>query len=316
MKVLFFQTAHQKDDDRIAFHQRISLEQAGHRCAFADTISAINEQPDVVICDTPIALWRARKAYGRKTPLVYDITEWYPSKKNLRYISKWIRPLRFCILVLANLWAGWAADAFLFGEYYKARPFRLLFPWKKYLFLSYYPALHYIQSLPPRTLTDEVRLFYSGPQTAEKGYERVQRVAQRCQALLPDKHIVLNSLQGVPFETFCKEIMTQDFFLDLRDDDFENTRCLPIKLFYYMAAGRPVIYSNLKAIRKGVSEIVNDSLVRPKDEERAAEMICNLVSQPEEYQSICMRNRQLIENKYNWDKQSQNFVQFMEQIVE
>ena len=83
-----------------------------------------------------------------------------------------------------------------------------------------------------------------------------------------------------------------------------------------MAAGRPVIYSDLKAIRKSVPEIVNHSLVQPKDEERAAEIICNLVAQPEEYQSICMRNRQLIEEKYNWDKQSQNFVQFVEQIAE
>ena len=78
-----------------------------------------------------------------------------------------------------------------------------------------------------------------------------------------------------------------------------------------LEAGRPVIYSDLKAIRRGVHEIVDDSLVKPTDLECAAKMICALVEQPERYKMICERNRHLIENKYNWDLQNDDFVRFI-----
>ena len=291
------------------------MEQAGHQCEYASIYDDIKETPDVVICDYPIAIKRARQLFGRRIPIIYDITEWYPSKKNLRHEPAWLRPLKFCILVLASLWAGYIVTAFIFGEYHKAKPFRFFFPRKRSLLLPYYPSLQYIRPTAPHRLTDEVRLFYAGPKTKEKGFERVQRVAQLCQERLPDKLIRLTALENVAFTDFCTTITQQDFFLDLRDDDIENTRCLPIKLFYYMAASKPVVYSDLKAIRHGVPEIAEDALVRPDDIARAAEIICRYVAQPTQYEQICRRNRQLIENKYNWELQSESFVQFVESVA-
>ena len=314
MKVLFLQTAHPANDDRIYYHQRVSLESEGHECAFASSATEITTSPDIVICDTPKAIWIVRKTLGRKIPIVYDVTEWYPSKKNFRNVRSILKPVKFCVLVLANIWAGFATNAFIFGEYYKARPFRLLFPWKRHILLSYFPSLNYIQTCAPRDLTNEVRLFYSGPQTAEKGYNRVQQVAQMCQTLMPDKRVILNTLCGVSFETFCQEIVNQDIFLDLRDIDIENTHCLPIKLFYYMATGRPVFYSNLKAIRKGVPEIMDDSLVEPDNIEQITERICKLVKEPERYLALCKRDRQLVESRYNWKSQHEAFIHFIQHI--
>ena len=280
---------------------------------FACSIEEIKERPDVIICDTPVAIWRIRRYFGRHIRVVYDITEFYPSKKNVRNVSLLLKPLKYILLKLVFLWAGVAADDFIFGEYHKSRAFRFLFPWKRSLLLPYYPSLHYISPRPAHPLGDEVRLFYAGPQTAEKGFERVKQVLQKCQERLPDKHIVFQTVNGVVFEEFCKIITEQDVFLDLRDTDRENTRCLPIKLFYYMAAGRPVIYSDLKSIRIGVPEIANDSLIDPENLERAVEMICEWVAHPDVYLSQCARNRQLAENCYNWEKQSETFIQFIEQ---
>ena len=310
MKVLFLQTAHPENDDRIYYHQRVSLEKAGHKCAFADSVKEVKDIPQVVICDTPKAIWETHKTF-KKSIIVYDVTEWYPSKKNLRNISRWLKPIKWCALVIASIYAGLVADAFIFGEYYKARPFRFLFPWKRHLHLSYYPSLNYIQPTTPHDLSKEVRLFYAGPKTAEKGYERVQEVAKLCQKQMPDRRFVLTIVNGLTFEDFCQEIAKHDIFLDLRDNDIENTHCLPIKLFYYMAAGRPVIYSDLKAIHRGVPEIVNDSLVKPYDIAYIVNMVCNYVSHPEHNRQIGKRNRNLIEQKYNWEIQSDNFVQFI-----
>ena len=81
-----------------------------------------------------------------------------------------------------------------------------------------------------------------------------------------------------------------------------------------MAVGRPVIYSNLKAIRRGVPEIVDDSLIAPNDLERAVDMICNYTTNSQSYERICIRNRQLVENKYNWESLRNSFVHFIEHI--
>ena len=54
------------------------------------------------------------------------------------------------------------------------------------------------------------------------------------------------------FNDFTGQINETDIFLDLRRSSFENQRSLPIKLFYYAALGRPVIFSDLKALRHDV----------------------------------------------------------------
>lgn len=313
MNVLFLQTAHRADDDRVYYHQRVSLEAAGLSCAFAGTVDEIKAVPEVVICDTPKAVWDARKA-APKAAIVYDITEWYPSKKNLRNIATWLRPLKWCILAVANLYAGCASDAFIFGEYYKAKPFRFLFPRKRHLYLPYYPSLHYIRPTAPRDLSSEIRLFYAGPKTAEKGYNRIVEVTRLCQELMPDRHFKLTAVNGISFEDFCDELSKQDIFLDLRDNDIENTHCLPIKLFYYMAAGRPVIYSDLKAIRQGVPEISDESLVRPDQPELAARKICQYAEQPDLYRQVCNENLSLSRTKYNWEVHSKAFIHFINHL--
>ena len=75
------------------------------------------------------------------------------------------------VLAIANLWAGWRTDAFIFGEEDKAKPFRVLYPKKRYINLPYYPDLQYISARTPRSITKECRLLYAGPLTAEKGWQ-------------------------------------------------------------------------------------------------------------------------------------------------
>ena len=313
MTILFFQTVHSKDDDRVRFHQQVSLKSAGHHCLFASSVSEVREQPNVVICDTPLAIWCVRRLFGRRVKVVYDVTEWYPSKKNLRNIPWWAKPLKWCTLVIANYQASWSTDAFIFGEFHKGQPLRILFPWKRHVTVPYYPSLNYIRPMAPQS-DNTIRLLYAGPKTAEKGYFRVCELSHLCENKLPDRKVILTTINGVSFDTFCKEITHYDFFLDLRDDDWENSHCLPIKLFYYLAAGRPVIYSDLRAIRHGVPEIANDSLVNPACLDKAAEMICRLISQPDQYKEICKRNRLLAEKKYNWGCIHDIFIHFIEDL--
>ena len=339
MKVLFLQSAHYADDDRVWYHQRAALSEADcevNVCGKEELqdkgrFSTIADKADdyrVIIVDTPRALWMVRKAKHAK--LVYDITEWYPSKKDLRGLClphKWAKAFLMC---LASLWAGIRADAFIFGEEDKAKPFRFLFPHKPALLLPYYPDLAYIKPLPPRDITRQCTLLYAGPLTAEKGWHRVTEVLKTIAHKMPDVQwtLMIISPQAIdtqsfgdgnvridyhpylPFEEFCRLIPHADIMLDLRDNDMENTRCLPIKIFYYMACGRLCIYTPLRALQKhipcihSVAELVADT-------EECANRIDYYIHHPQEYQAKCTRARLLSEQKYNWDKLKQDFIHFI-----
>lgn len=113
MKVLFLQSTHWANDDRVWYHQAATLQENGIEIAvcgkdkFAD-FQIDNNDANVIIADTPQALWKARKS---KAKLVYDITEWYPSKKNLRGLCRLHKWAKTMVLCLANL--GQAGEAML-----------------------------------------------------------------------------------------------------------------------------------------------------------------------------------------------------------
>ena len=364
MKVVFLLTAHAADDDRVWYHQVPSLLQ--HDCEVAviaprvaqlssplmriynpEILSRqqlirhlaellLEQQPDVVIGDTPMALCGAL-TYRRKNHascrILYDVTEWYPSKKNVRNLGPGRSFFKRIILHLFKIYVNCHTDGFIFGEKFKSLTFRRLFPRKPYVYLSYYPELNYIAPSQPGNLKEKVRLFYSGPLTEEKGFPHVlasaAKVARRhpdwkvnlkvlTDALLPHvpadlpENLALDISPYLPFEKFCKILAEQDLFLDLRSPDRENRKCLPIKLFYYMAAGKPVIYSDLDAIEDGCPEISQMGyLVNPRNEDRVADIIEHYVMVPELYRQQCDNARRLAEQKYHWKAIEADFVRFI-----
>jgi hypothetical protein len=161
MKVAFALIAHYPTDDRVYFQLAETLKQTGHEVfiisACTDDCSLPNMQcfnsrglpkkiltgklqgcfsncnPDVIVCDNPITILAANKykrKLNKKIQIVYDVTEWYPSKKNLKELSFFKRIIKAILLSLLSCYAGWLTNAFVFGEYYKAKPFRFFFFWK------------------------------------------------------------------------------------------------------------------------------------------------------------------------------------------
>lgn len=303
--VRFIQTAHHEGDDRVTYHQIPTLREAGY------DVSWEHEACDYAICDTPKAVLEARRL-GAKV-ILYDVTEWYPSKKNLRGRG-WKKPFYAVAMVGMSLIAGCVADRFIFGEADKAKPFRILFPWKRHVFLPYYPKTEYIRRHQARDLKQECRLFYAGPKTREKGYTRVCEVLKRCQALRPETNFVLDVIDSasgfLPLEAFCERVAQADIALDLRARDTENRRCLPIKWFYYAASGVPSIYTDLDALRKQVPEATSASaLVSSTDE--AVETILGWIDHRESYLGCQEAGHKAHEEKYNWDAISARLLQIL-----
>ena len=363
--IVFLQTAHAADDDRVWYHQFRSLSESGfsvkiisNKRNFSDNphfhivdtsnlnlrqriknyAEALSEtSPRIIICDTPVAIKSASlyKKRHKNCKVVYDVTEWYPSKKNLRGLSILKKTFKFCAMVCANLSNSSKTDGFIFGETDKAKPYRRFFPRKPFIMLPYYPDLGLITPLPATAISNGIRLFYAGSLTDEKGFQNVMKVAETLagknhkrrvflSVITDSKEITKNAnldnlnISIIPWQTledFCKIASDNDIFLDLRKIDKENDRCMPIKIFYYMAMRRPVIYSALSAIEKGCPEISSfGHLVQPTEHEVIAEIIEKYINDSGLYQRHSNAARELAEQKYNWSSVEPVFINFIKQL--
>jgi len=373
MNISFLTSGHYPFDDRIFYHMARSLfnhnnnveivsSKVNHmevvegillNCFAGDILSKRDKidqflqrlsqfSPEIIICSEPLTIMAAKK-YSKKQSgkikIIYDITEWYPSKKNL-IVYKWpMRLLIFIKLLFFNLWISGFSDSFIFGEWFKSKPYRFFYPFKSYRYVSYYPDLKYIPFIKPELPVAKLRLSYSGKISLEKGYKNFFNVLQGlieyksdlnidvkiigwyetlkdrkdCESLFRslNPNISISIVDRQRFEDFINLIKETDVFLDLRSDNLENRHCLPIKLFYYAALGRPVIFSDLKAIRKEVEIDKFGFLVHPADKDRIVRLIVDYFGNKELYYKQCSNARFLAENKYNWQITEPQFIKFI-----
>ncbi|MDR0768383.1 MAG: hypothetical protein LBE71_00500 [Dysgonamonadaceae bacterium] len=291
--------------------------------------------PDVIICDNPIAVLAARhykKQVRQAVRIIYDVTEWYPAYNNLRGLSFMRQVIKSFLLTALSFYSALFLSGFIFGEYYKALPFRIFFPWKKHIYLPYYADVDKVKVYPVNDISKKCILLYAGNLTARKGFDAVLNVAKTSAGLFPDISFVLRILSGsprhdfgelpaniviqfipyLPFPAFCEEIGKADICFDLRKINMESTHCLPIKIFYYMAAGRPVIYSDLKAIRREIPEINKfGHLVDPENRGEIISLVSRYIKDGDYYRNSCVAARRLAEEKYDWRKINHRLITFI-----
>lgn len=371
MKVIFLTSGHDPFDDRIFYHMSVALVKIKHSvCIITSTenrndlqegiklncfdginlpkrgkvIEFVNrlkeENAEVIICSEPLpvyASFKYRNKWNQRVKIIYDITEWYPSKKNLfayKKLNKWFNLIK---LLLFNLWVSGFADAFIFGEWYKSRPYRLLYPGKPFVFIPYYPDLKYINNLPPGLNANKIRLSYSGKLTDDKGFYNFTSLIDALSDIYPnllievkiigwaDEYEKNNSKAKIPHKKnvsatwfnklsyidYLNIIRDTDIFLDLRKTDLENSHSLPIKLFLYAAFGRPVIISDLKAIRKETDINEFGVLVNPGDTNEIAKRILMYTNNSDIYIKHSLAARRKAEQEYNWDCLENRFVNFV-----
>ena len=373
MNITFLTSGHLPYDDRIYYHMALSLIGKGNSVEIVSSKSNVititdgiklncfddeslskrekikqfterlsESVPEIIICSEPLTILSAKqysKGRSGKIKIIYDITEWYPSGKNL--ISKKIpfKWFTFLKLLLFNFWVARYAESFIFGEWYKSRPYRILYPFKPYAYISYYPDLKYISHIKTELSSSNLKLSYSGKISLDKGYGNFFRVLNKltevkrdlkidvkiigwydtsrdkkdCEKLFEycSRSISLEVFGKQSYKNFLEHIKDTDIFLDLRSDNLENKHCLPIKLFYYAALGRPVIFSDLRAIRKEVEIKKFGSLVDPADINGIVKIILNYLEDRELYQKHCENARYLAESRYNWQMIESQFIRFI-----
>lgn len=296
-------------------------------------------QPDCIICSEPIAVIAAHK-FGKtkKVSIVYDITEWYPAMsmlQNYNFLMKWVHGFKFFLI---QLYAGFLSTHFIFGEETKKFPLAYFFTFKKKIILPYYPHERFVSENIKELKPNEITLCYTGAISEDKGIGNFFNVVEELYKRNPQlniKILIVGSARKIADEIYFSEILAQssvknieirkptsfeaftkafadaDICFDLRNFNFENHHSLPIKLFYYIGAGKPIIYSNLKGIRKHMDVSGFGYLVNPNDSKKIADHIEAYLNEPQLYHLHAANARKEFMQNYNWNVIKNSFVNFI-----
>jgi glycosyltransferase involved in cell wall biosynthesis len=364
MKILFLTSAHASNDDRIYFLQAKTLSKyhevkvfstyGGEQYEVENLITEYNKtpfssrkekikifynqcitfNPDVIICSEPIPIIGANEyvRHNSSCRILYDVTEFYPSKKNLINLSIFKKFIVSVGMIWLNRKAAGLVDGFIFGEHYKSLYYRANFKNKPFIHVPYFQDLIYFPefSLPQNKLT----FGYTGKFSNEKGIIRFARFLNFFKENNPDfpfqvkligwfenelvqnqffkitDGIEINFVENLPFESYCHSLSDISIFFDLRDVDTENNLCLPIKIFTYAAIGRPMIYSPLQAIQFAHPEQDFIKICKNEDFDSMNETVKNWISSSDEYAEICRLSRDFAE-KYQWETIKEEFIHFV-----
>ena len=297
-------------------------------------------QPDSIICSEPIAVVAAHRfKQSKNISVVYDITEWYPAMTMLENYTLPMKFLHGIKFFLIQLYAGFLSTHFIFGEETKKFPLAQLFPFKKKMILPYYPDERFVSKSIKKLEDNQITLCYTGALSEDKGignfFKAIETLRKRRPKLIikiliigsarteADKIYFDNQLtklsvknieirKPASFENFTNAFSEADICFDLRAFNFENHHSLPIKLFYYIGAGKPIIYSSLGGIRKHMDISDFGFLVNPKDAEYIADCIEAYLDNTVLYDQHADAARRKFMQKYNWSTIKNSFVNFIE----
>lgn len=303
-----------------------------------------NFNPLVIICSEPLAVVAVKEFVKKnKISCIYDVTEWYPSMSMLQHYSFPTKIFQAVKFSLIQLYAGFLSSHFIFGETTKKFPLAYLFGYKKQIIIPYYPDSLYIKESIKQLNPDVITLCYTGQISKDKGIGNFFNAVDKVRQKLPELHIKIliigstvdesdelyfSSLlkeysfddieirKSTTFERFTEAFAEADLCFDLREINFENNHSLPIKLFYFMGAGKPVMYSNLKGIRKHMKKLSFGNLVDPRNAEDISELIVNYIRNPDLYHSHALNARKEFKEKYNWNVIKNSFVDFVKKSID
>ena len=116
----------------------------------------------------------------------------------------------------------------------------------------------------------------------------------------------------LPYDKLSDQLKDVDLCIDLREKNFVYDHSLPIKIFEFMACGKPVIYSDTKSLLKFKEINEFGFLVNPTDIDLICKKISLYLEKPSMLQEHSQKARSLFEKKYNWGKIENLFLTVIE----
>jgi len=286
--------------------------------------------PDIIISSEPlpiIAGYQFKKHGNASCILISDITEWYPENVVSKYrkTKKWFS---YFVLSIFNFYAVTLCDALVIGEEKKKKRYDVIAPFKPKEIVSYFPRLELFPLSDKTASSNEINLGFTGILNESRGFLRLLTAA----AQLREKHhqlkikltivgkflthadeklfsnwkvanpsIEVNFSTWLSYEQLSSKLDQVDIFLDLREVNFVFNNSLPIKIFEYMALGKPVIYSQCSSLQHFFNDFSFGKLVNPNAIDEVISAIEYYLCKPEEMKREGLLGRALVEQRYNWN---------------
>jgi glycosyltransferase involved in cell wall biosynthesis len=292
--------------------------------------AGLAERADVYHVHEPDALWVAAaiRCLRPQTRIVYDVHEWFPELRfRTRTRLSTLDRLRQRWLVWLDRRFSRSADAIITVDD------RLAARYRSYgggqvpvVILGHYPPLEIFPAVPPADDGRPVTFAYVGGISEDRGLtEMVQGVVAANKAGFPSR-LQLHGAFMMPkdrqqFETLCQDpavaacvmfagwiahdqigeqLSHVDVGLSLLYPIQVYRECLPIKLFEYMACGRPVITSNLPMMQAIVDECACGLTVDVLDPTQVADAFIRLASDRALRHTLGAAGRAAAVDRYHW----------------
>lgn len=117
------------------------------------------------------------------------------------------------------------------------------------------------------------------------------------------------------YDKISEMIKEVDICFDLRVRNFIYRNSLPIKIFEYMACGKPFIYSDIKPIRKELGKIECGFFVNPDDLKEIVRKIELYLDNNDLILKHSHNGRIAIEREMNWENEAIKLLELVEKMV-
>lgn len=300
-------------------------------------------EPDLIICSEMLPVFAAIRYKKIKSDLkiILDVTEWYPENVAFKFkgIKRWLKYLQ---LLLPYIYVLQKVDHIIIGEQNKKQRYDILALRKAKTIVGYFPVLKYFKYKKPDLVKAEITFGYAGVLTFERGIINLLRISNSVTQKYSNKKFKLLILGKFTYENEEKEfhqLMTKynsvevefagwndydkmssviermDICFDLRERNFIYSNSLPIKIFEYMACGKPFIYSDIKAIKDEIEVNEHGFLVNPDNDSEVIKAIETYLQNPELATKHSENSRRLVEEENNWERESEKLIKLVSNVL-
>ena len=296
--------------------------------------------PSLIICCEPLvipAAHRYRKQSKPDVKIIYDITEYYPHQNTLNQYTGLSRLFQYISLSLFNAYAANLADYLFIGEEGKSKLYDTIAPLRRKAIIGYYAPKRFFNYYPPAYDGTNFTLCYAGSDAGSSGFRRyislVKMAAQQHPKTIFTAKVIgmdpeggngkgLESFGNIKtlftgrtgYKDYPSKFDGTDICIDLRDKNIIYNRSLPIKVFDYIACGKPFIFSDLDSF-KGFDDLREAGLMTdPDDLDSALERVSLYLNNPGKLKKDSLTAYKLFEEKYNWEEIEKKMIEIIDSL--
>lgn len=283
--------------------------------------------------DIDILPWMTLLAFFK--PVIYDVHENYPEEMLVR---EWIpRPLRrllaFSVRWIQIICAAIIRNVVLVAD---SQHKDLVGPTLRKTMVMNYATVELLQSVRKDYMARPDAVIFLGSQHENNGSMLLVEIADRVHKRLPEMKIyAIDRFDGLLYRQELLDEVTrrglQDCYLLLPNIkphaimDYLNRATIAItcnlrvpqqingvhtKLFEYMAAGLPIVASDLPHQVSTISSGNNGLLAQPENPDSFVEAICHLAANRDYARQLGLNGQRYFVDHYSWESQADKIQQF------